>query len=635
MNAVLTQADQLLVTYTLFPNVWPKEKTVREDVPWEDLTARIKNAATYLKKSDCPLISMAEYGDEIDADHKCLRYEENVQRVYGVELDYDGEKMPIDTAAELLGAANLRAILYTSPSHTTEKPRWRALLPFCEPAIPEKRAEYVGRGNRALGGVVSNESFTLSQSFYIGRVRGASYEVREIAGRTVDNASDLLPLYPIKPGANGAAQRDPTTDADLRAAFERGEDRYQAMLKLSSRWAAKGLSADDIENTLLELLGTGSHNGDGIDLRTRARPMADSAVRKYGETRRAPAPPQEPPPVDAPPEEEKRGAKRPIVLRHIHEIVAEKREPEWLIHRVIEQNVLAVIAGPRGTFKSFVALDWSMRMALDGHAGVMLSGEGAGLDRRIAAWTGMHRRDLDLKEVPLVALERPLNLTLAAELAALCEAIEQLPAAPDFIVIDTLSKFSTGMDENDNGEVAAFLSNLSAYLREDLGCTVLLVAHSGHGEAQRPRGASSLMSNPDAEYIVCRPDMRGMMVTVSRERFKDAPAMPPLAYEAKVIDLGRKDRYGEAVTSLALVTADAPPPSARGRGRNQEKVIVALKEWHRAQPTATHISSIDIRELCKAQGVGHKRQPEVLTAFVNSRILTPSVGGYVFHGENL
>jgi hypothetical protein len=221
------------------------------------------------------------------------------------------------------------------------------------------------------------------------------------------------------------------------------------------------------------------------------------------------------------------------------------------------------------------------------------------------------------------------------ELDSLRLAIVALERKPAFIVIDTFSKFSPGIDENDNSQVAAFLSGLSEVIRAEFNCTVILVAHSGHGDAKRPRGASSLMSNPDAEYIVDRPDPAGMTVTVTRERFKDAPAMPPLAYEARVIDLGRLDKYGEPVTSLALVSADAPPITLKGRGRNQEKLIVALKEWYRTNPEATHITSIDFDGICKAQRIDRKRRREVLDSFVNARILTPSVGGYAFHGENL
>lgn len=285
MNAALDEVP-LLVTYTIFPHVWPTEKVTREDVPWSELTARIRNTPIYPKKSACPLISMAEYGDQIDDNHKCLRYAENVKRIYGVELDYDGEKISIEQGAALLMKSNVRSIMYTSPSHTAQKPRWRALLPLSDPATPERRAEYVARANRILGGIASNESFTLSQSFYIGRVRGVDYQVRETVGRCIDHADDIEPQFQATHAANGGVVRDQTTDSELRAAFERGEGRYEAMLKLSSRWAARGLSADDIEENFLIMLGSGSQNGDGIDLKTRVRPLAESAVAKFGESRR-------------------------------------------------------------------------------------------------------------------------------------------------------------------------------------------------------------------------------------------------------------------------------------------------------------------------------------------------------------
>lgn len=329
------------------------------------------------------------------------------------------------------------------------------------------------------------------------------------------------------------------------------------------------------------------------------------------------------------------GDKPAIVLRHAAEIVAEQRSPRWLapsLHRILERGVLAVIAGQRGTFKSFIALDWLMRAALDGERVIILSGEGAGLDRRIDAWMRTHAPDRDLAELQVLALERPLNLATDKELVALIEAIEA-SGTPAAILIDTFSKFAAGVDENDNAEVATYLSRLSRGLRERFDCTVLLVAHAGHGDARRPRGASALMANPDAEYIIERAPP-AMVCTVTRERFKDYPSLAPLAYQAEVIDLGRVDDYGERVTSLVMRTTDAPVPS-RGapKGKNQETALVAIREWIRNHPGERHITSIEIRQLLDAHGIGRKRRVEVLNYMVNARILTSAAFGYSIDPE--
>lgn len=332
-----TAHEPPLVSYTVFREVWPTTKTEHDDVAWAEFVASIRNAREYPSKAHCPLISMAEYGD-LRSQKGCIRHAANVRRIFGVELDYDGEQMPIEEGAAILQRANICAVLYTSPSHTAQRPRWRVLLPLSEPATPEKRAEYVGRANRLLGGIASRESFTLSQSFYLGRVRGAEYVVIDTTGRCIDMAAEIEPLYYVGGANDGETRRDATTDEDLRAAFDRGEGRYQAMLKLSARWAARGMPQDDIEAALHGLLDKGdTKNGDGIDLRTRVTPIARSAVLKYGETRarqtdgvadvadvaglaepeplRRPLPPAEPYPIDA------LGPVLAGAARRIHEVV--------------------------------------------------------------------------------------------------------------------------------------------------------------------------------------------------------------------------------------------------------------------------------------------------------------------------
>jgi hypothetical protein len=319
-----------------------------------------------------------------------------------------------------------------------------------------------------------------------------------------------------------------------------------------------------------------------------------------------------------------------IALRHVADIVAERREPRWLIRHVLEQQVLAVLAGPRGTFKSFIALHWSILTAISGKSVVMLCGEGAGLDRRVDAWRLKHAPDMDLAALPFYALEMPVNLNNSTALADVVQAIRETAPDAALIVVDTLSKFSAGLDENDNSDVAQFLSALATGLRDEFSATVLLVAHSGHSDAKRPRGASALMANPDAEYIVERPAATAMTVTVTRERFKDCPAREPLAYTAEVVDLGRVDSYGDPVNSLAISDGELAAAGTRihAQGKNQTKALNALREWLRANPDAAHISSGDLAALLRAQCIGRQRRPEVLNFLVCARILTPAVGGY-------
>jgi hypothetical protein len=321
--------------------------------------------------------------------------------------------------------------------------------------------------------------------------------------------------------------------------------------------------------------------------------------------------------------------KSPITFLPIADIVAQRRECEWLpgLYKILERGVLAVEAGRRMTFKSFVGHHWCMTAAANGAGVVILSGEGAGLDRRTDAWMRTYAPTAALTDVHIVAIERPVNLN-GGELVAVSDAIAALPWPVDLVMIDTLSKFSAGLDENDNGEVAEFLAALTRHIRDRFECTVLLVAHAGHGEQARPRGASALMANPDAEYIVERPDPLAMTVTVTRERFKDGPALPPLAYEARVVDLDRVDRYGEPVTSLVMVSGDAPRVDPKATGRNQNKALIAFREWLRTHPDAQLITSIEISELFKAHSIGRQRRPEVLNFMVNSRILTAAAGGY-------
>ena len=320
-----------------------------------------------------------------------------------------------------------------------------------------------------------------------------------------------------------------------------------------------------------------------------------------------------------------------VVLRHVADIVEENREPEWLLHHVIEAKVVAVLAGPRASFKSFIALDWAMRIATAGSPVALLSGEGGGLGRRVKAWMQTFGGGQDLRALPVLALERPLNLNREEEMAMLVEAMDKAGIRPTLVVIDTLSKFSAGMDENSNQEVAAYLSAVSRFIRERYDASVLIVAHSGHGDADRPRGASALMANPDSEFIVKRAAQPNTHVEVTRQRFKDTGELPNLAYEAEVIDLGAADRYGERLTSLVMrqsVAQGERPISAQApQGKAQRTVLLALRERQKRSETALVWTVEELRQIGRECGISRQSVHDAVEKLLMSPFLTATVGG--------
>jgi hypothetical protein len=324
-----------------------------------------------------------------------------------------------------------------------------------------------------------------------------------------------------------------------------------------------------------------------------------------------------------------RGARR-LVLRPVSEIVSERRESVWLIHNVIEANVLAVLAGPRASFKSFVALDWSMRIASAGNPVVILSGEGAGLGRRVEAWMLTHGQGKALDDLQLLALESVANLNADEEMADLQAAVDEAGIRPALIVVDTFSKFSAGLDENSNQEVAEYLSKLTIGLRERYTSTVLLVAHSGHGDAKRPRGASALMANPDAEYIIERPNPTAMSVAISRERFKDTASMAPLGYEAVEVELGRVDRYGEQVKSLVMKetgVVSKPAVTHSPPGKAQRTILLALRERQKKSETPLVWTLEELRSVGRECGLARQSVHDAVEKLVMSPFLRATVGG--------
>ena len=143
------------------------------------------------KKADLHLLKLAKFGT-VPSRQNCLRYNDNMISIDGIEIDYDGEKMSVNEATKLLKTTKLIALIYTSPSHTAKKPRWRLVLPTSRSLPPVEREKLVARVNGAFGGIIAPESFVQSQPMYFGRVgNNAEHSVAYSNGDYIDLRPDL------------------------------------------------------------------------------------------------------------------------------------------------------------------------------------------------------------------------------------------------------------------------------------------------------------------------------------------------------------------------------------------------------------------------------------------------------------
>jgi hypothetical protein len=244
--------------FTVFRDLHAQKQWRCTDTP-EGIAARLR-ACSAADKFQLPTIKLATFG-AIRSAAGSLRHDANVLTVTGAEGDYDGEQVAFDRACDLMFAADIAGVVYTSGRHTPARPRWRALTPYSQPLPPTRRKVMVARLNGVLGGILGPESFVLSQAFFAGGVTGAcDYRVEVIPGDPVDLRDDLdagavgpaaAPAKGPAPGADGEA----LADAELvRTIVSGSHGLHNALVALAARYVGRGTPPASVETTLRGLM---------------------------------------------------------------------------------------------------------------------------------------------------------------------------------------------------------------------------------------------------------------------------------------------------------------------------------------------------------------------------------------------
>jgi hypothetical protein len=212
-------------------------------------------------------------------------------------------------------------------------------------------------------------------------------------------------------------------------------------------------------------------------------------------------------------------------------------EPRWLIEDIIHQQETAALWGPPNCGKSFIAIDWALCVS----AGVpwlgryktiqspviYMAGEGsASLQKRVRAWIECY----DVAHLDAAYFQvRPLPLREEDVIDEILTALQDFgtvenPEAglnPGFVVIDTLSQFFGGGDEN-GPDMALFVSNVRR-LSHEQNLSVLMVHHS-NATGLRERGHTALRGNVDAMFEAKAHDKTDILagVTLLTDKQRDS-----------------------------------------------------------------------------------------------------------------
>ncbi|KKL79275.1 hypothetical protein LCGC14_2016450, partial [marine sediment metagenome] len=253
--------------------------------------------------------------------------------------------------------------------------------------------------------------------------------------------------------------------------------------------------------------------------------------------------------------------------------------PEWIIKDLLPDESYAILFGPWGSFKTFVALDMALSIACGfpvdstwevvqpGPVLFALSEGRSSITKRVTGWESLHFAGAMVSDFVLVDPVPTTTVSEEALDAFVGEALRRHPNGYKAVFIDTLGRAMEGADENSQRDASA-MTTLAHRLRHDLGGSVLALHHTGHQDDRRPRGSSVIGADADTMVRVARRG-KDRLVRLHMTKQKDAPEW----------DKPRLVRLHDVRTSLGASTLVAGPPTEedlKEKTREQEAAVMEV-----------------------------------------------------------
>lgn len=269
---------------------------------------------------------------------------------------------------------------------------------------------------------------------------------------------------------------------------------------------------------------------------------------------------------------------RPMTLAQLRALP----RPSYLIKRLVPRASVGELFGASGSYKTFVLIDaalhvvsgapkWAGQRVQQGSVLFIAAEGGAGIVKRIDAWLSEQGYFNPVRAAELAEIEsRLLVVPEPFPILAVEALVSRLGGfRPDWVIYDTRSASTTGLEENSNSEMNQVVAAMQKLSRLLDGATVQTVHHTGHSDtaAGRARGASSFLAGIDFSWQAEGDDSDGLRSTVLVRKMKEDEKLPPFGLGLRSVQVrDERDDDGDAITSLVVTgvtEAGADPVQAR------------------------------------------------------------------------
>ncbi|MBC9176788.1 helicase RepA family protein [Pseudoroseomonas ludipueritiae] len=237
------------------------------------------------------------------------------------------------------------------------------------------------------------------------------------------------------------------------------------------------------------------------------------------------------------------------------------------VQGLLMEQSSAVVFGESNAGKTFWATDLALHVAagqkwngrrVEGGPVIYCALEGGvGFQNRVAAWR--EANGMEDANIPFAAIRSSMNLLLpdadTPRLIKTLQDVADVKGPPKLVVIDTLARAMAGGNENAAEDMGALVKNMDL-IRQEIGCCVLFIHHSGKDSAKGARGHSSLRGAIDTEIEV-KAGEEGAPKSATVVKQRELRKGDVFHFDLKTVEIGR-NRHDEPVTTCVVETAEAP-----------------------------------------------------------------------------